>query len=281
MELRVLNYFLVIAREKNMTKAAKLLHVSQPALSKQIKELEQEIDSPLFIRGKSSLSLTEKGYLLQERANQILSLSTKTLEEMKSDTLAGPLYIGTGQTDNLSEIVKMMKLFQERYPHVQFHLLSGDKETLLKQLESSILDFGLFIRDYDRNLYEGITLKSTNSLGILVSKEHPFASKKIITINDLKDEKIMVARQAMQDQEIPDFIDNNQIVAIFDLPENAKIMVKENMGIALIPDTCYQDPDLTFIPLENMPSYHWHLIWKKKPTSLLQKTFIETLKSEY
>ena len=281
MELRVLNYFLVIAREKNMTKAAKLLHVSQPALSKQIKELEQEIGSPLFIRGKSSLSLTEKGYLLQERASQILSLSTKTLEEMKSDTLAGPLYIGTGQTDNLSEIVKMMKLFQERYPHVQFHLLSGDKETLLKQLESSILDFGLFIRDYDRNLYEGITLKSTNSLGILVSKEHPFASKKIITENDLKDEKIMVARQAMQDQEIPDFIDNNQIVTIFDLPENAKIMVKENMGIALIPDTCYQDPDLTFIPLENMPSYHWHLIWKKKPTSLLQKTFIETLKSEY
>lgn len=281
MELRVLNYFLVIAREKNMTKAAKLLHVSQPALSKQIKELEQEIGSPLFIRGKSSLSLTEKGYLLQERANQILSLSTKTLEEMKSDTLAGPLYIGTGQTDNLSEVVKIMKLFQERYPHVQFHLLSGDKETLLKQLESSILDFGLFIRDYDRNLYEGITLKSTNSLGILVSKEHPFASKKIITENDLKDEKIMVARQALQDQEIPDYIEHKQIVAIFDLPENAKTMVKENMGIALIPNTCYQDPDLTFIPLENMPLYHWHFIWKKKPTSLLQKAFIQLLKSEY
>ena len=84
-----------------------------------------------------------------------------TLEEMKSDTLAGPLYIGTGQTDNLKEVVKMMKLFQERYPHIQFHLLSGDKETLLKQLESGILDFGLFIRDYD-----------------LVFKNHPFASKK-------------------------------------------------------------------------------------------------------
>ena len=111
--------------------------------------------------------------LLQESANQILSLSTKTLEEMKSDTLAGPLYIGTGQTDNLKEVVKMMKLFQERYPHIQFHLLSGDKETLLKQLESGILDFGLFI-----NLYEGIPLKSTNSLGILVFKNHPFASKK-------------------------------------------------------------------------------------------------------
>ena len=86
--------------------------------------------------------------LLQESANQILSLSTKTLEEMKSDTLAGPLYIGTGQTDNLKEVVKMMKLF------------------------------GLFIRDYDHNLYEGIPLKSTNSLGILVFKNHPFASKK-------------------------------------------------------------------------------------------------------
>ena len=112
--------------------------------------------------------------LLQESANQILSLSTKTLEEMKSDTLAGPLYIGTGQTDNLKEVVKMMKLFQERYPHIQFHLLSGDKETL----ESGIIDFGIFIRDYDHNLYEGIPLKSTNSLGILVFKNHPFASKK-------------------------------------------------------------------------------------------------------
>ena len=154
--------------------------------------------------------------LLQESANQILSLSTKTLEEMKSDTLAGPLYIGTGQTDNLKEVVKMMKLFQERYPHIQFHLLSGDKETLLKQLESGILDFGLFIRDYDHNLYEGIPLKSTNSLGILVFKDHPFASKKIIKANDLKEEKIMVARQAMQDQEIPDFIEHKQIVAVFD-----------------------------------------------------------------
>ena len=165
---------------------------------------------------------------------------------MKSDPLTGPLYIGTAQTDNLSEIVKMMKLFQERYPHVQFHLLSDDKEKLLKQLERNLLDFGLFIHDYDRNLYEGIPLKSTNSLDILAFKV------------DLKDEKIMVARQAMQNQEIPDFIDNKQIVAIFDLPENVKIMVKENI-----------------------PLYHWHLIKKKKPTSLLQKNFIEILKSEY
>lgn len=177
---------------------------------------------------------------------------------MKSDPLTGPLYIGTGQTDNLSEIVKMMKLFQERYPHVQFHLLSGDKETLLKQLESNLLDFGLFIHDYDRNLYEGIPLKSTNSLDILSFKENPLASKKIIAEKDLKDEKIIIARQAMQNQEIPDFIDNKQIVAIFDLPENVKIMVKENI-----------------------PLYHWHLIKKKKPTSLLQKNFIEILKSEY
>lgn len=159
---------------------------------------------------------------------------------MKSDPLTGPLYIGTGQTDNLSEIVKMMKLFQEHYPHVQFHLLSGDKETLLKKLESNLLDFGLFIHDYDRNLYEGIPLKSTNSLDILAFKEHPFASKKIIAEKDLKDEKIIIARQAMQNQEIPDFIDNKQIVAIFDLPENVKIMVKENI-----------------------PLYHWHLIKKR------------------
>ena len=107
---------------------------------------------------------------------------------MKSDPLTGPLYIGTEQTDNLSEIVKMMKLFQERYPHVQFHLLSDDKEKLLKQLERNLLDFGLFIHDYDRNLYEGIPLKSTNSLDILSFKENPLASKKIIAEKDLKDD---------------------------------------------------------------------------------------------
>ena len=111
---------------------------------------------------------------------------------------------------------------------------------LLKQLESNLLDFGLFIHDYDRNLYEGIPLKSTNSLDILAFKVHPFASKKIITEKDLKNEKIMVARQAMYNQEIPDFIDNKQIVSIFDLPENVKIMVKENI-----------------------PLYHWHLIKKR------------------
>lgn len=198
-ELRVLNYFLTIAREKNMTKAAKILHVSQPALSKQIKDLEQEIGSPLFIRGKSSLSLTEKGFLLQERASQILELSYKTLEEMQNDILAGPLYIGTGQTDNLVEIVKVMKLFNERYPFVKFHILSGDKETLLKQIDHGLLDFGLFIRKYDKSNYEGLALKSTNSLGILVPLNHSLAKKEMIDAVDLKDEKLIVARQALQD----------------------------------------------------------------------------------
>lgn len=260
MELRVLNYFLTIAREKNMTKAAKILHVSQPALSKQIKDLEQEIGSPLFIRGKSSLSLTEKGFLSQERASQILELSYKTLEEMQNDVLAGPLYIGTGQTDNLVEIVKVMKAFNEHYPFVKFHILSGDKETLLKQMNLGLLDFSLFIREYDKSKYDGISLKSKNSLGLLVPSNHPLAMKETIDITNLKDEKLIVARQALQDGEVPTFIQEKQIVAIFDLPENAKIMVKENLGIALIPDTCYQDPDLTFIPLKNMPSYKWHII---------------------
>lgn len=261
-----------------MTKAAKILHVSQPALSKQIKDLEQEIGSPLFIRGKSSLSLTEKGFLLQERASQILELSYKTLEEMQNDILAGPLYIGTGQKDNLVEIVKVMKLFNERYPFVKFHILSGDKETLLKQIDHGLLDFGLFIREYDISNYEGLALKSTNSLGILVPLNHSLAKKEMIDAVDLKDEKLIAARQALQDGEVPTFIQDQQIVAIFDLPENAKIMVKEKLGIALIPDTCYQDPDLTFIPLKNMPSYKWHIIWKKGNVSPIQKAFIELLK---
>lgn len=278
MELRVLNYFLTIAREKNMTKAAKILHVSQPALSKQIKDLEEEVGSPLFIRGKSSLSLTEKGFLLQERAAQILELSNKTLEEMQNDVLAGPLYIGTGQTDNLTEIVKVMKVFNEHYPFVKFHILSGDKETLLKQMNLGLLDFSLFIREYDKSKYDGISLKSKNSFGLLVPSNHPLAMKETIDVTDLKDEKLIVARQALQDGEVPTFIQEQQIVAIFDLPENAKIMVKENLGIALIPDTCYQDPDLTFIPLNNMPSYKWHIIWKKGNISPIQKAFIEMLK---
>lgn len=246
-----------------MTKAAKILHVSQPALSKQIKDLEQEIGSPLFIRGKSSLSLTEKGFLLQERASQILELSHKTLEEMQNDILAGPLYIGTGQTDNLVEIVKVMKLFNERYPFVKFHILSGDKETLLKQIDHGLLDFGLFIREYDKSNYEGLALKSTNSLGILVPLNHSLAKKEMIDAVDLKDEKLIVARQALQDGEVPTFIQDQQIVAIFDLPENAKIMVKEKLGIALMPDTCYQDPDLTFIPLKICPLTSGILFGKK------------------
>ena len=102
--------------------------------------------------------------------------------------------------------------------------------------------------------------------------------KKIIKSNDLKEEKIMVARQAMQDQEIPDFIEHKQIVAVFDLPENAKTMVKENMGIALLHDTCYQDPDLKFIPLENMPLYHWYLIKKKETYFFITKKFYRNTK---
>lgn len=282
MELRVLKYFIKIAEEENMTKAAQKLHVSQPALSKQMKELENEIGHLLFVRNKQRMVLTEKGMLLKKRAESILMLVDKTVDELNNDELlVGNIYIGTGQTDNLDEIMEIIKQFRNHYPFVKFHIHSGDKYSLLNDIENGLLDFGVFIREYDKKYYEGIRLNLQNELGLWVSKDHFLADKNVIEVTNLKDISLVVAHQAINDGEVPSFISDDQIIGTYDLIENARVIVKHNLASALVINKEDYDPDLKFIHIKNMPQYHWYMIWKKESKTKIQEKFIDYLKQYY
>lgn len=282
MELRVLKYFIKIAEEENMTKAAQKLHVSQPALSKQMKELENEIGHLLFVRNKQRMVLTEKGMLLKKRSESILMLVDKTVDELNNDELlVGNIYIGTGQTDNLDEIMEIIKQFRNHYPFVKFHIHSGDKYSLLNDIENGLLDFGVFIREYDKKYYEGIRLNLQNELGLWVSKDHFLADKNVIEATNLKDISLVVAHQAINDGEVPSFISDDQIIGTYDLIENARVIVKHNLASALVINKEDYDPDLKFIHIKNMPQYHWYMIWKKESKTKIQEKFIDYLKQYY
>lgn len=149
MEIRVLRYFLMIAREENMTRAAKYLHVTQPTLSKQMKQLEEEIGKKLFIRSNYSIKLTDEGLLLKKRAEDILNMVDKTIEEFQSldDITGGDIYIGAAESESFSYFASVAKELQIQYPNVKFHLYSGNTEIIAERLDRGLLDFAIIVQE--------------------------------------------------------------------------------------------------------------------------------------
>lgn len=179
MEIRVLKYFLVVAREKNITNAAMSLHITQPTLSRQLKELEEELGKQLFIRGSKNITLTEDGLFLRKRAEEIVSLSDKTITDIKySDTLiGGDIAIGCAETEGLRTIIQMMMSVQHTYPNIRFHISSGDKQNVLEDLERGLIDFGIFIDPIDKTNYNYLLLPRKEVLGVVARKDSSLAKK--------------------------------------------------------------------------------------------------------
>ena len=160
MELRVLRYFLEIARHGSFTKAANLLHVSQPALSKQIMDLENELEAKLFIRGSHSVSLTEDGFLLKKRAEEILEISERTRSEFSNrrDDISGEIYIGAGETNGIKAIADIASEIRSKYPDITLNFHSANAEDIMERLDKGLLDFGLIIQPADISKYDSLTL---------------------------------------------------------------------------------------------------------------------------
>ena len=152
---------------------------------------------------------------------------------------------------------------------------------LLNDIENGLLDFGVFIREYDKKYYEGIRLNLQNELGLWVSKDHFLADKNVIEATNLKDISLVVAHQAINDGEVPSFISDDQIIGTYDLIENARVIVKHNLASALVINKEDYDTDLKFIHIKNMPQYHWYMIWKKESKTKIQEKFIDYLKQYY
>ena len=160
MELRVLQYFLAVAREQNISAAAQSLHLTQPTLSRQLKELEEELGKQLMVRGNRKITLTEEGMLLRKRAEEILELVDRTEKEVmrSNDAVSGDIYIGTGETDGVRQLARTAKQLQEGCPGIRFHIVSGDAVDVCERLDKGLLDFGVLLGDIDKIKYRYLEL---------------------------------------------------------------------------------------------------------------------------
>ncbi|MDE5781257.1 MAG: LysR family transcriptional regulator [Lachnospiraceae bacterium] len=272
MELRVLQYFLAVAREQSISGAAESLYLSQPTLSRQLKELEDELGKKLFIRGNRRITLTEEGMILRKRAEEIMELVKKAEDEisLSDDIIAGDISIGTGETDGIRFLAKTAKVLQEKYPLIHLHIVSGDKSAVTEVLDRGLIDFGLIFGDVDTSKYEYIKLPYKDTWGVLMRKDSPLAKKKTVTAKDLIDKPLILSRQAFQNVEFLEFFPCGQeklnIVATYNLLFNGSLMVEEGMGYAICFDKIINvsgDSNLCFRPLEPEIKANMSIVWKK------------------
>lgn len=268
MEIRVLQYFLAVAREKSISGAAEALHLSQPTLSRQLKDLEDELGTTLFERGARQISLTDDGMIFRKRAEEICDLVAKTKTDITgNDNIAGEISIGAGETYLFKDIAKAIKKINERYPLVKFNIISGDGASVYEQISKGLIDFGLVFGDVDTLKYNYITMKSTDTWGVLAPKDSELAKLDKITPNDLAFKDVIVSRQSFERGDITewlgDTINDINIIAKINLIYNASVMVNEGLGYAITLDKLVNNDNLKFIPLHPSLTSAPSIIWKK------------------
>ena len=242
MELRVLQYFLAVAREQNISAAAESLHLSQPTLSTQLKAMEEELGKQLLIRGTKGsrkVTLTEEGIILRKRAEEILSLVKRTEDEIthSDDTVVGDVYIGAGETDIVRFFAKAAKKIQKQYPDIHFHISSGNAEYVLEYLDKGLIDFGLLFGTVDTQKYDFLPIPAKDAWGVLMRKDSPIAEKDFICPQDLWDKPLIISHQQGEDQYLSQWLQRElsglNVVATYNLVFNASLLVDEGIGYAL------------------------------------------------
>lgn len=289
MELRVLRYFLAIAREQSILKASETLHLSQPTLSRQLKDLEIELGKQLFIRGNRKITLTEEGVLLRKRAEEIVALVKKAENEIMifEESIAGDIYIGAGETDAIRIIARTAVKLQAEHPLLHYHIFSGDSEDVLERLDKGLLDFGIVFNPTDLSSYNHIPIPKKDRWGVLMRQDSPLADRDTVHSEDLWDKPLILSRQQKEGSELSlwlkkDFSELN-IVATYNLLFNGSLMVDEGLGYALCLDGIINTSgsNLCFKPLEPPLELGMNLVWKKYQVfSKGAEKFLEQLKSE-
>lgn len=272
MELRVLRYFLVVAREGSISKAAEYLNMTQPPLSRQLMELEDEIGKKLLIRGNRKITLTEEGMLLRKRATEILNLVEKTESELtgSKEIISGEVHIGSGETDAMRMIAKIAKEMNIDHPNVRYNLFSGNANDVTEQLDKGLLDFAILIEPGDIKKYDFIRLPATDVWGVLMRKDSPLATKESIQPKDLVYLPIIFSKQSLDENELSGWFredfNNLNIISTYNLIYNASLMVDEGLGYALCLDKLINttgNSSLAFRPLEPKLEAHLYVVWKK------------------
>lgn len=272
MEFRVLQYFLAVAREQSINKAAEALHMTQPPLSRQMAELEKELGKQLFVRGNRKITLTEEGMLLRKRAEELVELMEKTRAEVASadGTISGEVYLGGGESQGFRLIADAAMRLRERCPGVQYHLYSGNAQDVTERLDRGLLDFAVVIEPADLSKYECLPLTVKERWGVLLRKDHPLAEVEEITPEDLAGQPLLLSRQSIGQDDIARWFgpyrDSLQIVASYNLLYNASLLVEQGLGCALclggiLPE--YPGSPLCFRPLKPAVEADLTLIWKR------------------
>lgn len=290
MEFRVLEYFLAVAREQSISGAAEFLHLSQPTLSRQLKDMEDELGKQLFIRGNRHITLTEEGMLLRKRAEEIVDLVHKTEEDIKfsDEVISGSVYIGAGETNAVRLIAKAAQKLQKEYPLIRYHIFSGDAPDVAERLSKGLLDFGILFDPIDLSKFEHMKIPMKDTWGVLMRKDSPLAEKGAITPQDLWDKPLIVSRQqeetsALSKWMIKPFAGLN-VAASYNLVYNASLMVDEGMGFALCLDKLINvsgNSNLCFRPLYPKLEAEMHFVWKRyQVLSKAAEKFLEYFSEE-
>lgn len=272
MEFRELKYFLAVTREQSISKAAEVLYITQPNLSRQMQNLEKEIGQQLFIRGTKKITLTEAGRLLRKRAEEIIELYHQTETELTKpiNDISGDIYIGGGESYVMRLIAKAAHFVQNDYPDVKFHLFSGDSGTISERLDKGLIDFGIFIEPFDLSKYEYLRLPLYDTWGVLMRKDSPLAEKAFITPEDLWDKPIIRSRQSIGKNKVSEWFKKGDeelnIVATGNLLYNMSLLVEEGLGYAVSLDKIINtsgNSNLCFRPLFPELISHLDIAWKK------------------
>ena len=274
MELRVLKYFLAVARHENISRAAEELNLTQPTLSRQLAELEEELGAALFVRGKRKTQLTEAGMFLKMRAEEITALANKTLEQFAhaDEMVEGDVYIGCGETEGMREIIRAVAPLHTSYPRIRLHLTSGNEEMVTDRLQKGLLDFGLLCCAAPPVEYAYRQLSHEDVWGLYLRQSNPLAAQRGIRAEELTREPLIVSRQAMEAKEFDHWLGRRaeelNVVGTYNLVYNARFMAEQGFGSILsfsgLLSTDEDDEDgLVFRPLMPELRSRNYLIWKK------------------
>ena len=272
MELRVLRYFLLTAREENITRAAELLHVTQPTLSRQLMQLERELGTKLFCRGQHSITLTDDGMLLKRRAQELVDLAEKTEREfIKSEgSLTGELSIGSGETLSMHTLSQWIASFRAEYPLVRYDLYSATADEVKDRMEKGILDMGLLVEPVDVSKYEFIRIPCRERWGLLTQENSPLAGRDFVTPEDLTHTPLLIAKRNLVQEELRGWFggqfESMEIIGTYNLIYNAAVMVKNGVASALTTEHDRAYEGLRFIPLRPALERCSVLVWKKHQT---------------
>ena len=287
MELRVLRYFLTLAREENISKAAEALYITQPTLSRQLAELEKELGAQLFIRGKRGITLTEEGMLLRRRAEEMAELEDKVQREFRErgEILSGNIAIGAAETNAAAILPDAIAKFRNKYPGVTFDMQTDTAEHVKERIDRGLLDIGLLVEPGDIEKYEFMRLGIGDRCGVLMNADSPLAQNEYVTADDLAGLPVVANRRA----EVQSFYRNAlgeaynklNVVATFNLINNAALFALKNLGYVITLEGTvrhYENPRLCFRPFRPEIQQSTFIIWKKyQPTTRAVRKFIEEI----